>query len=69
MERGYSVHPIPKASTYGQKNSWQTSADFRKKFMEEAYKRSSFYSFGEEEVDEIVYILETMGHVIMFKHC
>lgn len=55
---------IPKAATYGGKDSWQISPDFLKDVVKQA-RMQGMDDVYEEMVDDIIIVLEKMGHVIL----
>ena len=60
------LHPITKANTYGKKGEWQTCEEFRDAFMKTAEELNiDIELISEETIDDVVVVLEKMGHVIM----
>lgn len=59
------VHRIVKSPTYGDAKDWQTCAEFRHNAMKIAVDNNLDEFLSEESIDDVVKILEIMGHVIL----
>jgi hypothetical protein len=59
------VYSITKAKTYGEKDNWQTSGEFRKAIMKKLEEKDFSMCSLEEIIDDVVVALYEMGHVIL----